>query len=370
MVLKFPTLPPHKPSEAQYNNYLNDVKELKKWMSAYMNRLGFAPSARGWCYALEDQRVINKGDFKKVTDKIAAFRKSGLLPFHLVAEDSARELEGYDLFSREETGEQFLIERMKDVIKSSEDYRPISYWEYQRYFPIVMVEKIDLVGLFKPVLPSAVHIFNARGWADVNSRVALIKKIMWAEEQGLEPIILYCGDHDPAGLQISDTLKGDGQLGELSSTLGYTSLNSLRIIRFGLNLHQIEDAGLTWIDNLETSSGKDLASPKHPHHKLQYVQDYLSQYGARKVEANSLVAKPEYGRQIMADEIAKWLDQDAIDSWERDNEAASIRCKQQAACMTAWLGMLESSGLLFTPAAQIHGAEMRNALFNALPQGN
>lgn len=72
---------------------------------------------------------------------------------------------------------------------------------------------------------------------------------------------------------------------------------------------------------------------------------------------------------IMATEIDKWIDQEAVNRWESENEAASLRCKQLAANVTAWLGMLESSGLLFTPAAQIHGAEMRTALINALPQG-
>lgn len=284
MTLNFPTLPNHRPSQKHYAQYYKDIEELKKWMIAYMDRLGFAPSARGWCYALEDARVINKGDFNKATEKIAELRKEGLLPFTLVASDEARGMYGYDIFSREETDEQFLINSLKNAVRDSVNYKPISYWKYQEYFPIVMVEKVDLVGLFRPVLPRAVHIFNARGWSDVNSRVELIRKIMWAEENGLEPVILYCGDHDPAGIQISDTLKGDGQLGTLCRTLGYNDLDTLRIIRFGLNLSQIEDGSLTWIDNLETSNGKDLASPRHPDHKKPHVQSYLARYGARRLK--------------------------------------------------------------------------------------
>lgn len=42
---------------------------------------------------------------------------------------------------------------------------------------------MDLVGLFRPVLPQAVKIFTARGFADVNSRVELIRELMWAEEE-------------------------------------------------------------------------------------------------------------------------------------------------------------------------------------------
>ena len=50
----------------------------------------------------------------------------------------------------------------------------------------------------------------------------------------------------------------------------------------------IERHGLTWIDGLVTSSGQDLASSRHKDHKAAYVQDYLSQFGARKCEANAL----------------------------------------------------------------------------------
>ena len=67
----------------------------------------------------------------------------------------------------------------------------------------------------------------------------------------------------------------------------------------------IEANGLTWIDNLETSRGKSLADPKHPDHFRPYVQSYLKRFGARKVEANALVARPEAGRELCRQAI-RW----------------------------------------------------------------
>jgi hypothetical protein len=57
--------------------------------------------------------------------------------------------------------------------------------------------------------------------------------------------------------------------------------------------------GLTWIDNLETSSGEQLDDPDHADHDKRYVQDYIANFGVRKCEANSLVVEPDVGRQLV-----------------------------------------------------------------------
>ena len=364
----FPRRARGRQSAAAEDAYQADVAQLRRWMHSYVLRLGFAPSSRGWCYALESAGAITKGEFDLAIRTIASLRKSGDLDFSLVAADDSRALDGFDYVSREESPEEFLINRMKRAIQESQNYRPVSYWEHQDYYPIVMVEKVDLVGLFRPVLPQAVKIFNARGFADVNSRVKLIEELIWAEDNDLVPVLLYCGDHDPAGLMISETL--EGQLAEIAETLGYYGIDELEIVRFGLNANQIEGANLTWIDNLITSSGKDLASKRHPDHDKPYVRDYLAEFGARKVEANALVAAPELGRQLMQDEIWEWLNEDAVRQWEEENAEACKRSKQQAANLTAWLGMLHSSGLLFTPSALLHGRDVANAIKGALPEGS
>ena len=80
------------------------------------------------------------------------------------------------------------------------------------------------------------------------------------------------------------------------------------IDRFGLNYEFISENNLTWIDNLETGSGKRLDSLLHPDHSKPYVQNYLAKYGARKVEANALVVRPEAGRELCRAAILKYVD--------------------------------------------------------------
>jgi hypothetical protein len=133
---------------------------------------------------------------------------------------------------------------------------------------------------------------------------------MQAAEAGKHCVILYCGDHDPAGLNISDTLRKN--LSELLTHAEWLRLaDHLTIDRFGLNADFIDKHNLTWIDNLDTGSGKSLADPRHKDHKSAYVQNYIREFGVRKVEANALVVRPDAGRELCKQAIFKYLSEDA-----------------------------------------------------------
>ena len=144
------------------------------------------------------------------------------------------------------------------------------------------------------------------------------------ENQGRKCILLYCGDFDPTGLQISDTLRKNlhdlSNIRWASGTTGYDP-EDLIINRFGLNYDFIEENGLTWIDNLITGSKKNLASPSHPNHYMPYVQDYIKKFGVRKCEANALVIKPDESRELCRQAIEEYLGNDAISRFEEKTQA-------------------------------------------------
>jgi hypothetical protein len=123
----------------------------------------------------------------------------------------------------------------------------------------------------------------------------MMKRFAEHESEGRKCVLLLCGDHDPGGLQITETMRKN--LEDIARPVGW-SPDNLVVTRFGLNADFIDAHGLTWIDNLETSSGQRLDDPRHPDHRKSYVQDYLARYGARKCEANALVVVPQVGRQL------------------------------------------------------------------------
>ncbi len=339
-------------SEAKRLQFHAGVREVVAWMRRYVAQLGFAPVARSWLYALESEGIITKGDFTWAGKWLADRRKEGLIPFELVGADSTRALSGHDAHDKEETPREYINRQLRVSLDLAKRYWPNSYWKNQKWFPIIWTEKRDLIKLFEPELPQAVRRFASKGQADVNSRVALIEECIWAESEGLYPVILYCGDLDPMGVKMSDAIAEN--LRPLAKVLGWEAgLDEMvfmnYIVRFGLNAEFVDNAGLLWIDGLETSSGDNLADPNHKHHQFPYVQDYLREYGTKKVEANALIANPTAARALMREELWQWLSPAGHNQWIKENQAASAEAAGHVDAITRMLAMFDSVGALYNP---------------------
>ena len=181
----------------------------------------------------------------------------------------------------------------------------------------MLVEKVDLKSLFSPVCAEFyVPIANAGGWPDIGVRAEIMGRFSYWEQRGKRPVLLYCGDHDPGGLAIGESYHK--LFADLGRAVGWWPDN-LIIERFGLNFDFIERHRLSWINNLATSHGKfPLNDPRHADHGKPYVQTYLEKFGARKVEANALVVRPEAGRDVCRSAILQDVSTRAARAYERD----------------------------------------------------
>ena len=232
----------------------------------------------------------------------------------VVAEDGARAFDNLEEID-DKSPEDYAARIVNSIKLQHEFYTPISFWGDKDIYIEMIVEKIDLKSLFGPTCAEfCIPIANCRGWSDLNLRWGLLERIRWHADEGRRCVVLYCGDHDPAGLNISDSLRKN--LAELLTHEEWLDLmDLLEIDRFGLNADFIERQGLTWIDNLLTGSGRSLADPKHKDHRCDYVQRYIRQFGARKVEANSLVVRPAAGRELCRQTILKYLPEEAPEQY-------------------------------------------------------
>jgi hypothetical protein len=95
------------------------------------------------------------------------------------------------------------------------------------------------------------------------------------------------------------------------------SPSNLVITRFGLNADFINANDLTWIENLETSSGKRLNDASHGFAKAGYVKDYIAEFGVRKCEANALVVAPDLAHQLCRDAITEHISPAAPAAYQR-----------------------------------------------------
>ncbi len=295
---------PSASAEAAYESQMTAFCDFIKTTAA---KLDFRPSARGWAYLLENERLIDKCDLDSAQDRINDARKSGALPLDICSEDAKRAWHNTENLDSEDPADE--ADRIHRSVKAwIAEYQPRSFWTGQPYYLQLIVEKIDLRELFLPVCERwHIPIANGGGWSDLNLRGELMTRFRDNLEKGQIPVVLYCGDFDPVGLQIGDTLRTN--IEQLSTAVGWDA-DGLVIDRFGLNFDFIQKHKLTWIDNLQTS-GKgainDLADPRHKHHLFPHVQDYLAKYGARKVEANALVTRAQAARDLCEAAIRRYM---------------------------------------------------------------
>lgn len=292
------------------------------------DQIGFKVSSRGWGYLLEQAGFITKTEFDKVEKAINTCRKEGYLPVDFVAEEESRRFRGIEVPTEESIFESLktalgavLEDPTQDRLYAGDRFYTPDWWEGEEYYIQMVVEKIDLVTLFTPVCNRYhIPIANAKGWSSILQRAEYARRFREAEERGLQCVLLYCGDHDPDGLRISDAIRQNlvqiQDIRWMDGEQGYDPSN-LDIRRFGLNYDFITARDYTWIDNLITGSGGNLASPSHRNHYMSYVQDYLEQFGPRKCEANAVVTTPKAARTLCRDAIEDIVGTGARDRFQQ-----------------------------------------------------
>jgi hypothetical protein len=70
------------------------------------------------------------------------------------------------------------------------------------YYCEMWVEKIDLKSLFSDICKRyTIPLINIRGRTCLNSRAGTMRRFREHENEGKTCVLLYCGDHDPSGLE-------------------------------------------------------------------------------------------------------------------------------------------------------------------------
>lgn len=313
-IVSFPEHPGRGRHSKEYKQSLRDLAaELEKVDST----LDFKMSARGWGYYLEGEGAITKGEIDRAEKVINDLRDDGELPLDFTAYDDARLFQQGGGLDSAGSVDSFISSRVRSL-RGAWGYEP-AFWEAQDHYIMVIVEKVDLRELFADTCEEYnIPIANAKGWSPKNLRGELLKRSYQALQREQTPVILYFGDFDPGGVQISDTLPknlrdlagakvpvGGGEYITGDAVTGLVGCIDVR--RFGLSRGTINELDLAWIENLETGSGKDLASPSHPDHDQNYVQDWLRDVGERKVEANAILKETDDALALFREVIEAYL---------------------------------------------------------------
>jgi hypothetical protein len=139
-----------RPTPAAEERYQEQVAAFCALILEIRSTMDFDVGSRGWCYLLE-QHGLNKGEFAAAEALITACRKSGALPLDVCAEDDARAAIGIEKINANDVQEeaQSWIDHL--LYAAHEQYTPVSFWDDQRFYLQMGVEKLDLRNLFEPV---------------------------------------------------------------------------------------------------------------------------------------------------------------------------------------------------------------------------
>lgn len=304
-------------------NRKGGLQEFAAELKRISDTIGFKISARGWCYQLEGFGLITKGEFDRVENLINTCRKEGYLPIDFTGEEESRHFSGVE--QPEQASPLDFMKRLLNEFVHSEKYYTPDWWDGEEYYIQMIVEKIDLKTLFGPACAEYhIPIATTKGWSSMMQRAEYAQRFNNAEQRDLKCVLLYCGDHDPDGLRISEFLRSNlEELENITWEGGDTGYDPADLIidRFGLDYPFITANNLTWINNLITGSKRDLASSSHPNHFLPYVQDYLAKYGPRKCEANALVVRPRESEELVRQAIENYLGDDSLERFRVKREA-------------------------------------------------
>jgi hypothetical protein len=285
-----------------------DLK-LCEWIEERWRATGLAFGTRGWAYVCENEGFITKGEFAAFETWLGRVRKEGLLDPDAVADDDARRAD-HGEYVDDDDPEDYAATALERANYWLSAYTPISMWEGLDTYVEVLVEKVDLKVLFGPVCRRyRIPLVNGKGSTDINSRRRMLQRYRAHAEAGRDLVLLYFGDHDPAGLDIARVIKSNLMECANIRDVGFDP-SPIGVVRVGLDAEQIDALDLPWIDNLETGSGKNLADPRHPDYRKAYVQDYIGTHGPRKVEANALARNPAAAQDLIESAINGFIPPD------------------------------------------------------------
>lgn len=160
-------------------------------------------------------------NYKRLGDVLNNARLAGLVDWDYI-EDRSRE-------------SKFVAhwESPADVIDDAAKAFRRDKWEDQPWYVEVQVEKQALEGILIPVCRRLDIGFSAnRGYSSSSTLYETGRRLRWHARQGKKILVIYLGDHDPSGIDMTR---------DIEERLEMFARTSIRVNRIALNMDQVEE---------------------------------------------------------------------------------------------------------------------------------
>ena len=249
--------------------------------------LGYAITLRQLYYQLVSRDLIPNQQkyYKRLGEVITKAREGGFIDWNAIVDRGRSPVmaphwkNGGELLQA--AAQQFRVDR----------------WADQPNYVEVWCEKDALSSVLEPICDRYHIRFMAnRGYSSATAMWDAAQRVQRAENRGQQPVVIYLGDHDPSGMDMTRDVR------ERLDLLSYGA--PIRTIRLALNYDQVET----------------YTPPPNPT-KLtdSRAMGYVGRFGLESWELDAL--DPQTLDQLVSDQIDALLDRDLYDQQlEREEE--------------------------------------------------
>lgn len=257
---------------------------------------GYDLSLRQLYYQLVAAALIENSEksYKNIGSLVSDARLAGLIDWDMI-KDRGRTME-----------RQPFWESPADIIRACANQFRINRWLTQPNYVEVMVEKQALEGVLIPVCEEFGIPFTAnKGYSSSSAMYEASKRFIDAIERGKTPYILYLGDHDPSGIDMTRDVIDRIDLFVKTSLdrmdeIGPNEEDAVPVQRLALNMDQI----------------KKLKPPENPAKVTDSrAKSYISRFGTSSWELDAI--EPSALAKLVRDAVNKLIDREQWDASEK-----------------------------------------------------
>ena len=264
-------------------------------------QLGYAITLRQLYYRLVARGLIENEQrvYKSLGEVISKGREAGYVDWEAIVDRGRRPVmpahwdDGAQLL-RDAAG-QFRLDR----------------WEEQAATIEVMCEKEAMASVLEPICNRYhVRFIANRGYSSATAMWQSAQRCVAAEREGKIPVVIYLGDHDPSGMDMSRDVAE--RLARMSGGV------PIEIERLALNRDQVDQHQL----------------PPNPAKRSDSrALGYMLEHGEHSWELDAL--DPQTVDQMLSDTIEAWMDHDLYDRAVEREDRIKAEIEQFADVMRA-----------------------------------
>lgn len=191
---------------------------------------GYDLSLRQLYYQLVSRNIVENTErsYKNVGCVVSDARMAGLIDWDII-KDRGREMISNPHW-----------ETPSDILDSCAQQFRVDRWENQGAYVEVMVEKQALEGVLIPVCSELDVPFTAnKGYSSASAMYEASKRFLKRAQQGKEIYVLYLGDHDPSGIDMTRDVNDRLDLFIKTSLGPENQYSGIQINRLALNMEQV-----------------------------------------------------------------------------------------------------------------------------------